>query len=245
MSKLLIVHDSVIVRATFKKLLDECVVFDYDIVPSYEEAKALLSRSRYEYAIVDRVLKDALNGEIIALFNKHYVAPLVFTNEINEDFFDDFEGANIVDYIKKIKRNDEFFAIDKLLQLRENKNTTVLIVSDSNVYSSYLKHNLNLHNFKVFNTLNDENSYKKIDLHSDISLVILDLTSSDERSLKLVEYIRNVKTAKELKIIVLANESSSYQTSLLLSSGADDYIVKEFSRDEFYVRVYQNINKVC
>jgi len=244
MSKLLVVQDSVIVRATFKKLLDECVVFNYDLVATYKEAKALLATRRYKYAVVDRVLKDAPNGEIIALFNKHYLAPLVFTNEIDEDFFDDFEGANIVDYIKKIKHNDEAFAVDRLLQLRENRDISVLVVSNSTAYNSYLKQNLNLHNFKVLSTFKSDETYKKIDLHPEVSLVILDSNEPYINTLEIIEYIKKVKTKKELKIIVLANESASYQTSLLLSSGADDYLIKEFSRDEFYVRVYQNINKV-
>lgn len=245
MSKLLVVHNSVIVRATFKELLDECAVFDYDLVSTYEEAKTLLVTRRYKYAVVDRVLKDAPNGEIIALFNKHYLAPLVFTREISEEFFDDFEGAHIVDYIKKIKRNDESFAVKRLLQLRENKEITVFVISDSIIYNSYLRHNLNLHNFKVISSSYSENFYEKVDLHPEMSLVILDSGVSSEKILKIIEYIRKKVRSKEVKIIVLVDESAAYKTSLLLSGGADDYLVKEFSRDEFYIRVYQNINKVC
>ena len=75
MSKLLIVEDSIIVQAIFKDLLDSIDNFEYDLVSSYEEAKKLLSKRRYEYGVVERVLPDAPNGEIIALFNKHYLAP--------------------------------------------------------------------------------------------------------------------------------------------------------------------------
>jgi len=244
MSKLLVVQESVIVRAELKKLLDECGVFNYDLVSSYEEAKILLGTRRYKYALVDRILKDAPHGEIIALFNKHHLAPLVFTNEIDEDFFDDFEGANIVDYIKKIKYNDEKFAVNKLLQLRDNRKTTVLVVSDSAMYSHFLKQNLTLHNFKVINATNNENCYEKLELHPEISLVLLDSSEPYVYSLEIVEYIRKHHKKQEIKIIVLAQKSASYETSQLLTSGADDYLIKEFSRDEFYVRVYQNINKV-
>lgn len=245
MSKLLIVEDSIIVQAVFKELLDGISNFDYDLVSTYAEAKKLLSKRRYEYGVVEHILKDAPNGEIIALFNKHHLAPLVFTKTIDEDFFDDFEGAQIVDYIQKVKYNNEAIVIKKLLQLQSNKQKTVLLVSDSRIYSAYLKQNLNLHSFKVFNASNSEESYEKLDLHPETSLLIIDSNAPYVNTMNIVKDARKKHSSDELKIIVLVEETNSYETSRLLSAGADDYIVKDFSRAEFYVRVYQNINNLC
>jgi len=245
MSKLLIVEDSIIVQAVFKKLLDEINNFDYDLVSSYAEAKKLLSKRRYEYAVVEHILKDAPHGEIIALFNKHHLAPLVFTKTIDEDFFDDFEGAQIVDYVKKVKYHNEANVIQKLLQLQENKKKTVLVVSDSAIYSSYLKQNLTLHSFKVFNASNNENADTKLTLHPETSLLIIDSNEPYVDTMEVVQKAREQQSSDKLKIIVLVDETNSYKTSQLLSAGADDYLIKDFSRAEFYVRVYQNINNLC
>lgn len=245
MSKLLIVEDSIFVQAVFKEMLDAINNFDYDLVSSYEDAKKLLSKRRYEYGVVERVLPDAPNGEIIALFNKHYLAPLVFAKTIDEDFFDDFEGAHIVDYIQKVKYNNEENVIKKLLQLQQNKQKTVLVVSDSTVFSSYLKQNLNLHSFKVFSASNSEQAYEKLSLHPETTLLIVDSDGPYVNTKEVVSYAKRSQSNEDLKILVLVEETNSYTTSQLLSSGADDYLVKDFSRDEFYVRVYQNINKLC
>jgi len=244
MSKLLIVEDSIIVQAVFKELLDEIALFDYDFASNYAEAKLLLSKRRYEYSVVERVLKDAPHGEIIALFNKHHLAPIVFTNHIDEDFFDDFEGAQIVEYIQKVKHNNEITVVKRLQQLQRNKQITVVVVSDSIIYSHYLKQNLNLHGFKVFNAKNNEEAYEKIDLHPETSLLIVDSNEPYVDPMKVVTYIRESKSTDTLKIIVLSEESNSFFTSSLLHAGADDYLIKDFSRDEFYTRVYQNINKL-
>jgi len=245
MSRLLIVEDSIIVQAVFIKLLEGIKNFEYDLVSSYEEAKKLLSHSRYEYGVVEHILKDAPNGEIIALFNKHYVAPIVFTKHIDEDFFDDFEGAHIVEYIKKVKHQNEVNVIKKLKQLQVNKQKSVLVVSDSIIYSSYLKQNLNLHSFKVFNANNNEAAYEKLSLHPEIDLLILDSNEPYVNAMEVVSYVRERKELEHIKIIALAEETNSYFVSELLHAGADDYLIKDFSRDEFYVRVYQNINKLC
>lgn len=244
MAKLLVVEGSVIVRGVFKELLDKHTDFDYNLVATYAEAKELLVQSRYEFAVVERNLEDAPKGEIIALFNKHNIAPLVFTKEIDEVFFESFEGAQIVDYILKQKYNNITHVIQRLKQLRANKNTTVLVVSDSSTYGSYLKQNLNIHKFNVLSATNNQEAYEKLEMNSDISLMVVDNIEPNINALELIENIRQRRNKESLKVMVLADKPNSYFTSSLLNAGADDYIVKPFSRDEFYVRVYQNIQTI-
>ena len=245
MAKLLVVEGSNIVKGVFKEILDKQDGFDYELVGTYEEAKELLHKTRYEYAVVERVLKDAPNGEIIALLNKHNVAPLLFTKEIDEDFFDSFEGAQIVDYIIKHKYNNITNVVKRLEQLKSNKKTTVLVVNDSHIYGSYLKQNLVLHSFKVLSAANNEEAYTKLDLHPEISLMIINDSKPYVDAMQLIGKVRKHKQTQELQILYIAKESNSFETSSLLSAGADDFIIKPFSRHEFYLRVYQNIKKVC
>ncbi len=242
MSKLLVVEGSNIVRGVFKELLDKNQQFDYVLTGSYKEAKKELSKTRYEFAVVERSLKDAPNGEIIALLNKHNVAPIVYTQEIDEDFFEVFEGAQIVDYVLKQKHNNLVNVISKLNRLKANKKVTILIVNDSHIYTTYLKQNLNLHSFKVISAANNEEAMQKIELHPDIQLIIVDNSEPYVHALELIQDVRLYKKSEDIKILVMAEEPNSYETARYLNAGADDYIVKQFSRNEFYVRVYQNIN---
>jgi len=244
MAKLLVVQKSVIVRGVFKELLEKNTDFEYDIVSTYAQAKELLEKGTYSYGVVERNLEDAPKGEIIALFNKHNIAPLVFTKEIDEVFFDSFESAKIVDYILKQKYNNITYVVERLKQLQVNKNITILVVSDSSTYGSYLKENLNIHNFNVLSATNNQEAYEKLEINSDISLMIVDNIEPNINALELIENIRQRRDKKSLKILVLADKPNSYFTSSLLNAGADDYLVKPFSRDEFYIRVYQNSHTI-
>ena len=241
MPKLLVVQESNIARGVFKELLDKDGGFEYVLVGSYKEAKQELLKTRYEFAVVDISLKDAPNGEVIALLNKHNIAPLVYIKAFDEDFFEVFEGAQIVDYILKQNHNNTFIAMQKLQRLRENKKVTLLVVNDSHIYSVYLKQNLKLHSFKVISATNNEEALEKLELHPDIQLMIIDNSEPYVNALELIEVIRKHKTAGEMKILTLADEANSYETAEYLNLGADDYLVKQFSRSEFYVRIYKNI----
>lgn len=129
-------------------------------------------------------------------------------------------------------------------QLQSNKNRTFLVISSSHTYLNYLKRNLNLHNFNVLSATNKEEASLLFDKHPEISLVILDKQAQHTKSLDLIENIRQRRSKEELKIIILEDTLSAYCTSSLLNNGADDFIIKPFSRDEFYTRVYQNIQTI-
>jgi len=245
MAKLLIVEDSKMLCKVFTELLGKYTDFDFDIAQTFEEAKRLLSSTRYEYAVTDMNLPDARQGEIIALVNKHNIAPIVFTGIFDEDFREGFESAQIVDYVLKERYENILYVVEKLKQLQVNKNKTVLIIDDSILYTSFLKQNLQIHNFKVVSAYNGKNALSVLENHPEIELVITDYHMPVMDGLEFVRKARKKRSKKDLSIIVLTSDTNSYTTSRFLKDGANDYITKPFSRDEFYSRIYQNIESVA
>ncbi len=242
MSKLLIVEGSNIGRGLFKELLDANREFEYVLIGTYKEAKQELSKTRYEFAVVDNNLKDAPNGEIIALLNKHNIAPIVYIQELDEDTFEAFEGAQIAEYILKQQHHNAHQAMQRLLRLKANKDHTILVVNDSHIYNIYLKQSLHLHKFKVISANNNEKAREKLQLHPEIDVMIVDDSKPYVDALELIKETRTHTSTQEMKILVLAEDANSYETAQYLLVGADDYIVKQFSRSEFYTRIYKNIN---
>ena len=246
MSKLLIVEESTILCGIFKRLLEQDGGFNFDIVQSYAQAKDYLSKYRYEFSVVSRTLPDANHGEIISLLNKHNVSPIVYTTTIDEDFIESFESANIVEYILRHRYDNVKYVIARLNILKSNKLRTVLVVHKSELHRRYIKQNLSLHNFKVIMVDSAYEALQKFEVHKDISLLIVNKDLAHVNGLEDVdglELVRRVRKMKQegLKIIALADESNSYVTSSFLNEGADDYIINQYSRDEFYVRIYQNL----
>ncbi|MBC8238475.1 MAG: response regulator [Helicobacteraceae bacterium] len=246
MSKLLIVEESTILCGIFKRLLDQDAGFSFDIVQSYEKAKDALGKYRYEFAVVSRSLPDANHGEIIALLNKHNVSPIVYTTMIDEEFIESFESASIVEYILRHRYDNVKYVITRLNQLKDNKQKTILVVHNSEIYRRYLKQNLSLHNFKVIMVDSAYEALQKLEVHKDIVLIIVNRELSQVNGLDKLDGLGLVRRVREmkrenLKIIALAEESNSYETSFFLNEGADDYLINQYSRDEFYVRIYQNL----
>ncbi|MDF1884349.1 response regulator [Sulfurimonas sp. SAG-AH-194-C21] len=228
----------------FDDLLQKYTSFKYDIVTTYKEAKHLLAIRRYEFAVADMNLPDAHKGEIIPLLNKYNVSPIVFTGIIDDDFREGFESANIVDYVLKERYENIIYVIEKLKQLEANKTKTILIIDDSSLYTNYLKQNLLIHHFKVLTAGNGKQGLLRLEAHPEIEMVITDYHMPVMDGLEFLRNIRKKRTKKDLSILILTSDTNSYITSKFLKDGANDYITKPFSRDEFYARIYQNLQTV-
>ena len=248
MTRLLIVEKSVIICAVFKKLLTKDGTFEFDIVHSYKEAQILLQKNKYDFAVVDRILPDAKDGQVISLLNKHEIAPIIYTKSIDEEFIESFGSSNIIDYILKHRQDNVTYVIDRIKQLIENKKSAILVAHKSNTYVNYLRTNLTMHNFKVISVENGYEAISKLHDYKNIKLLIVDKDLAningleDMNGYQLVRKIRADKNLRELGILSLSDESNTFTTSFFLNEGADDYLIKPFSRDEFYQRIYKNIN---
>lgn len=249
MSKLLIVEESTILCGIFKRLLEQEGGFEFDIVQNYKDAQDYLAKYRYEFSVVSRTLPDANHGEIIALLNKHNVSPIVYTTTVDEDLIESFESANIVEYILRHRYDNVKYVISRLNILKQNKLRTVLVAHKSEIYRRYIKQNLSLHHFKVIMVASAYEALQKLEVHKDISLLIVNSELGQVNGLEEVDGLELVRRVRKMKlnnlgIISLAEESNSYETSYFLNEGADDYIINQYSRDEFYVRIYQNLKKL-
>jgi len=244
MSRVLIVEDSKMLCKIMRELLEKFTPFDFDFAMTYKEAEQLLKTYRYDFSIVDLHLPDANDGQIVALVNKHDISPIIFTADLNEELREAFESSNIIDYILKERYDNIVYVIEKLLQLEANRKKKVLLVEDSLTYRYYLKANLSMHEFIILEAANGEVALRVIEENPDIELVLTDYYMPVMDGLELTRKIRKKHSKKEMAIIVLTAETKSMTTSKFLKEGANDYITKPFSRDEFYARIYQNIDQL-
>ena len=244
MARVLIVEDSDMLCKIMRDLLDKFTDFEYDIVKTYKDTMKALQTHTYDFAVTDLHLPDANEGQVVTLVNRYAIAPIVFTSDISEEMRDSFESANVVDYILKERYDNIVEVIEKLLQLMANRKKKVLIVDDSFTYRYHLRNNLSMHQFEILEAANGSVALSVIEEHPDIELVITDFYMPIMDGLELTKKIRRKHSKKDMAIIALTSETKSHITSQFLKAGANDYITKPYSRDEFYARIYQNIDSL-
>jgi diguanylate cyclase (GGDEF)-like protein len=73
--------------------------------------------------------------------------------------------------------------------------------------------------------------------HPDISLVLTDYNMPVMNGLELTKEIRKLHNKNDMSIIALSSNEDEQITAMFLKSGANDYIKKPFSKEEFSCRV--------
>ena len=110
----------------------------------------------------------------------------------------------------------------------------ILLVEDNLTLIKGLKYSLEKSNYIITYKTNIKDSIQYINNHSDIDLVILDITLPDGNGFELFEkYIK----FKNIPTIFLTSKDEEDNIVKGLTIGAEDYITKPFSTKELLVRI--------
>lgn len=235
--RILLIEDDKTLAKLFAKKIENALNMKVDVAFSFAESKLFLNRPNYFLTIADLNLPDAPNGEVLdyALEKKAHV--LVLSAFLNKEFRSKIVNKNIIDYIKKTGPEDIDLLIAILKRLQKNKNHKVLVVDDSRVFRSQMQNFLQNIFLDVISVAHGEEALGMLKSRSDISLMITDYNMPVMDGLELVKETRKIYPKDQLGIIALSGNEDDEVIAYFLKYGANDYIKKPFSKEEFSCRV--------
>ena len=83
-----------------------------------------------------------------------------------------------------------------------------------------------------------------LEIHDNISLVLTDYNMPVMDGLELTQKIRKKYDKKRLPIMALSSDDDSATLAMFLKKGANDYIKKPFSKEEFSCRINNAIESL-
>ncbi|MDD3477067.1 MAG: diguanylate cyclase [Sulfurimonas sp.] len=241
MEKILVVEDNKTLAKLIAKKINLELDFEVEVAYNFSEAKLFLKRYEYFLTLVDLNLPDAPNGEIVdyVLGLKNRV--IVLSGNIDKEFRSNMLKKNIIDYVNKGGIDDINFIINTISRLKKNQNHKVLVVEDSMIFRKQMQGMLENMFFKVITVAHGEEALGILESVSDISLVLTDYHMPVMDGLELTIEIRKKYTKNDLAIISMSNDLDDDTTALFLKNGANDYIKKPFSKEEFSCRINNSI----
>ncbi len=239
--RILIVEDNKTLAKLIARKLELALGVTVDLAFSLAETKLFLNRYTYFITLLDLNLPDAPNGEVVdyAIEKKNHV--LVLSGNIDKDFRQKMLKKNIIDYINKSGAHDIDYIITTIQRLMKNRNHKILVVDDSMVFRNQMKTMLENLFFNVITVAHGEEALGMLHVQPDISLVLTDYNMPVINGLELTQEIRKTYSKDELSILALSGNDDDGVNALFLKNGANDYIKKPFSKEEFYCRVNNSI----
>ncbi|WP_457743691.1 diguanylate cyclase [Sulfurimonas sp.] len=239
-SRILLVEDNKTLSKLITRYIQQKIEIKVDVAYSMSEAKLFLARYNYFVTILDINLPDAPNGEIITYALKKGNRIIVMSSTINKEFRKNMLQNNIIDYIPKTQAHEINFIdnITRTIQrIQKNQNHEILVVDDSMVFRRQMKDMLENLYFKVITVAHGEEALGMLKENPNISLVLTDYNMPVMDGLELTIEIRKEYSKDQLSIVALSGSGDDEISALFLKNGANDYITKPFSKEEFSCRV--------
>lgn len=239
--RILIVEDNKTLAKLISKKIEVALGFKIDIAYTMSEAKLFLKIYTYFTTLLDINLPDAPNGEIVdyVLSKKNHV--IVLSGNIDKEFRQKMLKKNIIDYVNKGGINDINYIISTLGRLQKNRAHTVLVVDDSMVFRKQMKNLLENLFFNVITVAHGEEAVNILDTRNDINLVLTDYHMPVMDGLELTHEIRKNHSKNDMAVLAVSSNQDNEVNALFLKTGANDFITKPFSKEEFSCRINNTI----
>ncbi len=242
----LIVEDSRTYAELLRRRISRHLAFDVLVAPSLAATRTLLDShgDAIFAAVLDLNLPDAPNGEVIDLVLERGISVVVLTSNRDEETRQATLARNVLDYVVKESLNDLDYIVQLLRRVELNQRTEILLVDDSPTARYQLRQHLEPHKYRVHEAGTGEEALTCVEDHPDIRLVITDNQMPGMDGFELVTELRKRTSKEHLAIIGISAESGGALSARFLKRGANDFLVKPFSQEEFVCRVGQNVELV-
>jgi len=243
LNKILIVEDNDFFAEVMRRAIVSRFSMDVCVAYSAEEAREKLKNSSYDLLVIDLILPDS-EGEFIEEIctTEDVIVTTEFEDELTRK---NITSLNIIDYIIKSDSSDFSYLLNVIHRLKTNKTTTVLVVEDSVSVRNHIESLLRLQHLNVVCVNDGLEAVKFLRKHRlDIDLVITDYNMPNMDGLELLKYIREEQAIDELPVIALSSIGNEAVVARFLKAGANDYIIKPFSKEEFFCRINLSLNNL-
>lgn len=246
MEKVLIVEDSHTMAQVASNMVKNALGHGTVITASLAETRQLLEAGGQNFlaALVDLTLPDSSDGEIVDYVIAKGIPAIVITASFDEKRREAILKKNIVDYVIKDNRNVYDYVIRLLGRLDRNRQLKALVVDDSMTARNMIRALLMHHNFQVLVAEDGTEALRVLEQNPDVKLVLTDYNMPGMDGFTLTAKIRQHYPRDGIAIIGLSAQGSAEMSARFLKNGANDFLTKPFSQEEFYCRVMQNVETI-
>lgn len=240
---ILVVDDSISILNALKNFLEDNLEIKVYTAKSLKECANVLleQKGKIEVVLADLGLPDAPNGEVVDFIAKFKIPTVVLTGTDTNAYEDRFKNKNIVDYIIKDGISALSYASDIVKRIINNKKIKILVVDDSKTFINKTMDLLTRYKYDALYAMDGLEAFNILKSNSDIKVVLTDYLMPNMNGLELTKKIRTDYSKDELSIIVTSNDKSRRIPAKFLKLGANDFLYKGFSNEEFFARVNSNI----
>ncbi|NJB69066.1 PleD family two-component response regulator [Desulfobaculum xiamenense] len=244
--RVLVIEDSNVQAKIISRHIEGVTNFSTVWAGTLEEAKSIIAEMREELfvAVVDLNLPDAPDGEAVDLTMSYGLPSIVLTATFHDEVRDSLLERNVADYVLKESIVVLDSVVDSLSRLFKNQFLKALVVDDSRAARNLVRNLLEIQNFQVLEAGDGQEALEVVAATPDLRLVVTDWEMPRMDGFTLCGELRKAHKKDSLAIVGISGAGGSAMTAKFLKLGANDFLAKPFSAEEFSWRVNQTMEMV-
>ncbi len=241
MKNILIVDDSKTICKTLEKLIKDELGYNPIIAHSKAECEVVLRKynNNFAVALLDLGLPDAPNGEVVDFVAKLNIPSVVLTGSTDKE--DTFRDKDIVDYVIKDGRFSFEYILNLVKRIVVNHHLKVIIANSSKESAQHTIELLKRYQLTCFYAQDGREALDILSREKDIKIIFTDYNMPNLDGLELTKHVRRLYSKDELSIITITGSQEHKKVAKFLKYGANDFLYKGFSDEEFYARLNSDL----
>ncbi len=243
----LVVDDSRSICELIRRTLEDQLAIPTVVVGTQAEAREVLQESAAEFfiALLDLNLPDAPNGEVVDMVQEFSVPSIVLIGDYSASRLQEFRQRDIIDYVIKRNLSEIEYLVETVERLDRNFGRTVLLVDDAVSSRQYMRQMLERQNLTVREANNGEEALNLLKTSEPPEMIVTDFNMPKMNGDEFIYHARQKFARNEVAIIGISASEERETSIRLLKAGANDFLSRPFSMEEFLCRVNRNLDSIA
>ncbi|MGE8219071.1 MAG: diguanylate cyclase [Stenotrophomonas acidaminiphila] len=243
--RILLVENSRTFTTMLREAIEQRLELPVSVASSLAEAGALLdAEDDWFLVLTGLVLADGDRDGVVAYFVERGLPTIVVSSVYDEDLRRRVLQQDIIDYVLKNTPGSLDYLVWLVQRLERNRRISALVVDDSPSARGYAASLLAMYGYRVAQAGDGPAALQALEADPAIRLAIVDQEMPGMDGVELTRRLRALRARDRVAVIGISGNSDPSLIPRFLKNGANDFLRKPFSREEFFCRVSQNVDQL-
>ncbi|MGV8959430.1 MAG: diguanylate cyclase [Stenotrophomonas sp.] len=243
--RILLVENSRTFTTMLREAIEQRLELPVSVAATLAEAGELLDReSGWFLVLTGLVLADGDRDQVVDYFVSRGLPTIVVSGVYDEDLRKRVLQQQIIDYVLKNTPGSIDYLVWLVQRMERNRRISALVVDDSPSARGYAASLLAMYGYDVSEAADGAEALKALEANPAIRLAIVDQEMPGMEGVELTRRLRAIRSRDKVAVIGISGNSDPSLIPRFLKNGANDFLRKPFSREEFFCRVSQNVDQL-
>ena len=243
--RILLVENSRTFTSMLKEAIEQRLELPVSVATSLAEAGRLLDEEQGWFLVLTGlVLADGDRDKVVEYFLSRGLRTVVVSGVYDEDLRKRVLQQQIIDYVLKNTPGSIDYLVWLVQRLDRNRRIAALVVDDSMSARMYAASLLRMYGHDVYEAADGAEGLKAIEAHPAIRLAVVDQEMPGMEGVEFTRRLRTLRSRDKVAVIGISGNTDPSLIPRFLKNGANDFLRKPFSREEFFCRVSQNVDQL-